>query len=146
MAFCTACGAQLPGNAATCAACGRPIEVTSPAQTAAGTINDNVAGMLAYFTIIPAIIFLVIEPFNRRPFVRFHAFQCVFFFVALAIIHIGLAILGTIPLMVLFTLPLHAIVSLGAFILWIVLIIKAYQGQMWRVPAIGDMAAKQAGI
>ena len=45
-------------------------------QPAGGGLADNVAGLLAYVTIIPAIIFLLIEPYRRNPFVRFHAFQC----------------------------------------------------------------------
>jgi uncharacterized membrane protein len=147
MAFCTSCGAQLPENATVCATCGRSMPGTMSAQAAAGNINDNVAGMLAYFTIIPAIIFLVIEPFNRKPFVRFHSFQCIFFSIALLIIHLGLGIVSHIvPFLFLLILPMQAIVSLGAFILWVVLVIKAYQGQMFRLPIIGDMAAKQAGI
>ena len=50
--------------------------IASVPQASAG-LADNVAGALAYvFTIIPAILFLILEPYNRRPFVRFHAFQC----------------------------------------------------------------------
>ncbi|HEX8818190.1 MAG TPA: zinc-ribbon domain-containing protein [Terriglobales bacterium] len=147
MSYCTACGAQIPENATACAACGRPIAGAVSAQAAAGTINDNVAGMLAYFTIIPAIIFLLIEPLNRKPFVRFHSFQSIFFVVALVMIHLGIGIIShIIPFLFLLFLPLQAIVSLGAFIVWIVLVIKAYQGQMFRLPIIGDMAANQAGI
>jgi uncharacterized membrane protein len=39
---------------------------------------DNVAGMLAYITIIPAIVFLVMEPYNRNRFIRFHSWQSIF--------------------------------------------------------------------
>jgi uncharacterized membrane protein len=147
MAFCVACGAQLLQDANACPACGRPILAAVSAQGAAGNINDNIAGMLAYFTIIPAIIFLFIEPFNRKPFVRYQAWQSIFFCIALLIIHLGLGVVSHIvPFLFLLILPMQAIVSLGAFILWIVLVIKAYQGQMFRLPIIGDMAAKQAGV
>jgi uncharacterized membrane protein len=101
-------------------------------------LTDNVAGMLAYVTIIPAIIFLVLEPYNKNRFVRFHAFQCIFFGVALIVIHIALMfipIIGTV---------ISLLVSLAAFALWIVLLIKAYGGQMFKLPVIGDMAEKQA--
>ena len=50
--------------------------------------------MLAYFTIIPAIIFLLIEPYNRNRFVRFHSFQCLFTCRALIVLHVGLSILS----------------------------------------------------
>ena len=53
----------------------------TPAQTSGG-LSDNVAGMLAYFTIIPAIVLLLIEPYSKRRFVRYHAFQSLFFAIA----------------------------------------------------------------
>jgi uncharacterized membrane protein len=100
--------------------------------------------MLAYVTIIPAIIFLVIEPYNRNRFIRFHSFQCIFFWVALVVIHIGLSVIGVVPFLIFLTLPLHALVSLAALVLWVILLIKANQGQMYKLPFIGDLAEKQA--
>ena len=94
--------------------------------------------MLAYITIIPAIIFLVMEPYNRNKFIRFHSFQCIFLWVALVVIHI---VLGFIPIV---GWALSIFVSLAALALWIVLLIKAYNGQMWKVPVVGDIAEKQA--
>ena len=49
-------------------------------------LEENIAGMLAYITIIPSIVFLVIEPYNRNRFVRFHCFQNLFFFVAVIVL------------------------------------------------------------
>jgi hypothetical protein len=62
MAFCNMCGAQIADGTTTCPACSGRAAV-APAVTAPG-LADNVAGMLAYVTIIPAIIFLVLEPYN----------------------------------------------------------------------------------
>jgi uncharacterized membrane protein len=107
-------------------------------------MTDNVAGMLAYITIIPAIIFLVMEPYNRNKFIRFHSFQCLFFTAALIVLHVGLGILTVVPFMVVITFSLHMLVNLGAFIVWIVLLIKANQGQMYKLPFIGDLAEQQA--
>ena len=45
-------------------------------------LSNNAAGALAYVTIIPAIIFLIIEPYNRNSFVRFHAWQSIFLGIA----------------------------------------------------------------
>jgi uncharacterized membrane protein len=42
-------------------------------------------------------------------------------------------------------IPLHFLVALGALALWIVLLLKANQGQMYKLPVIGDLAEKQAG-
>jgi uncharacterized membrane protein len=111
---------------------------------ATGGLSDNVAGMLSYVTIIPAIIFLVLEPYNKSKFVRFHSFQSIFFFLAVAAAHIALSVLGVVPFLIFVTLPLHALVSLAALVFWVILLIKANQGQMYKLPIIGDLAEKQA--
>ena len=100
--------------------------------------------MLAYVTPIPAIIFLVTAPYNRSRFIRFHSFQSIFFCVAMIALGIALSILTIIPFMVLITAPLHLILGVGSFILWIILLLKANQNQMFKLPVIGDMAEKQA--
>lgn len=113
--------------------------------TTGGGLADNVAGALAYVTIIPAIIFLVLEPFNRRRFIRFHSFQCIFFAVAWTVFWIGLSIIAHIPFLGWATVLIWPLVSLAGFIIWLILVLKAYQGQMFKLPVIGDMAEKQAG-
>jgi uncharacterized membrane protein len=105
---------------------------------------DNVAGMVAYITIIPAIIFLVMEPYNKNRFVRFHSFQCIFFAVAWTALWIVLSIIGHIPIFGWLTILLWPLIGLAGFIIWIVLLLKANQGQMYKLPVIGDMAEKQA--
>src|SRR5271157_6505730 len=129
MAFCSACGTQMADNAAFCPHCGKaagqagatgtpsaspPAPTGSYGTTAAPVtpIAENVAGMLAYFTIIPAIIFLLIEPYNRNRFVRFHSFQCLFAVLALVVVDIALVIVSSI---------LHVVPVIGwifAAILW----------------------------
>jgi uncharacterized membrane protein len=144
--FCGSCGAQMEDTAGFCPACGKPAGQASgggvaaaPAPAAStGGLTDNMAGMLAYVTVIPAIIFLVLEPYNRKPFVRFHSFQCIFFALALLIVHVALWFVPVIGW------AISMLVSLGAFILWLVLLLKAYQGQVFKLPVIGDMAEKQA--
>jgi uncharacterized membrane protein len=147
MAFCGTCGAQIPDGTTTCAMCASKAPAGGAAVAAApgtGAMADNVAGMLAYVTIIPAIIFLVMEPYNKNRFIRFHAFQCIFLFVAWFAIAIALMIVGFIPVLGLLTLPLHFLVLLGMLALWIIMLIKANAGQMYKLPIIGDMAEKQA--
>ena len=146
MAFCNMCGTQIVDGATTCSVCAGKV-ATVPATTTtanAGGLTDNVAGMLAYITIIPAIIFLVVEPYNKNRFIRFHAWQCLLFAGAPLVLHFGLSVLTVVPFLALITLPLHLLVSLGGFILWIILLIKANQGQMYKLPVIGDIAEKQA--
>ena len=101
--------------------------------------------MLAYFTIIPAIVFLVLEPYNKSRFVRFHAWQSIFFNVAWWILWIGLRILVHIPFLGFLTLLIWPLVGLGGFIVWIILVLKANKGEMFKLPVIGDMAQQQAG-
>ncbi len=149
MAFCPSCGGQVADAATFCPSCGKPVGQsaaggsygTAPAVAPAastGGLTDNVAGMLAYITIIPAIIFLVMEPYNKKPFVRFHAFQCLFFAVALFVIHIVLMFVPVIGW------AISMLVSLAALVLWVVCLIKANQGQWFKIPVIGDIAEKQA--
>lgn len=147
MAFCASCGAQIPAGATTCPACARsaaPAAAPAAASAPAGGLTDNVAGMLAYITIIPAIIFLVIEPYNKSRFVRFHSFQSIFFCVAWIALSIVLSIFSFVPFLGLIMLPLHLVIWLGGLALWVILLLKANGGQMWKIPVIGDIAEKQA--
>lgn len=150
MAFCTNCGGQVTEGATVCTTCGRAVGQTagagapvSPAvspttATVGGGLTENIAGMLAYITFIPAIIFLVLEPYNKNRFVRFHAFQCIFLSVVLFVIHLALMF---IPLL---GWAVSSLVSLAGFVLWLVCLIQAYGGKMWKIPVIGEMAEKQA--
>ncbi len=147
MAFCSNCGTQI-AEGTVCSKCaGAAPASTAPtaASTTAGTgLTDNMAGALAYVTIIPAILFLVLEPFNKKRFIRFHAFQCIFFAVAWTVLWIALRIIVQIPILGWATVLLWPLVSLAGLIIWIILVMKAYQGQMFKLPVIGDLAEKQA--
>ena len=110
---------------------------------------DNVAGMLAYITVIPAIIFLVVEPYNKNRFIRFHSWQNIFMHIAAVALWIALfivsAVLAVIPILGhLVAFLLWMVLSVGFLIVWILMLIKANQGQMYKLPVIGDMAEKQA--
>jgi uncharacterized membrane protein len=149
MAFCSACGTQIADGSTMCAACSSKSSVAAPSTASTGGMTDNVAGMLAYVTIIPAILFLVLEPYNKSRFVRFHCFQNIFLHVAAIVLWVGLfivaAVLAFIPILGhLVAFLLWMTLSLGLFILWIVLLLKANQGQMFKLPVIGDLAEKQA--
>ncbi len=145
MAFCSACGAQIPEGSTVCPACASKAASGAVAVTpTSGAMADNVAGMLAYVTFIPAIIFLVTEPYSKNRFVRFHSFQSIFLTIAMMVIWVGFIVLDIIPGLIFLMFPIHLLVWLGAFVLWIVLLLKANQGQKWKLPIIGDMAEKQA--
>jgi uncharacterized membrane protein len=109
-------------------------------------LSDNAASGLAYVTIIPAIIFLIVEPFNRNPTVRFHSWQCIFLSIAWFAADIVLMIIGRIPFLGMITWILWPVVGLCFFILWLIVLIKAFNGQRFSIPFIGDLAQKQAGF
>lgn len=92
-------------------------------------LADNVAGALAYVTIIPAIVFLVIEPYNRRYFVRYNAFQCL----ALAIVAFAVSLLLVIPILGWIAVP---IIDLCLFVLWILCVWNAFQGKIFKLPLV----------
>jgi uncharacterized membrane protein len=111
-----------------------------PPQAAQSGLTDNTAGALAYITFIPAIIFLLVEPYNRNSFIRFHAWQSIFLGITCVVADF---VLGLIPIIGWFVLlPLFC---LGVFILWIILIMKALKGERYELPVIGKFAAQQAG-
>lgn len=111
-------------------------------------LAPNVASLLCYLcTFITGIIFLLIEKDNKE--VRFHAWQAIFLGAGSIVLQIGIAILTAI--MSAISAALATIISLlavlaylGIFVLWIVAMVKAYQGQRWKIPFIGDLAEKQA--
>jgi uncharacterized membrane protein len=143
MAFCSMCGAQIADGATSCAACaGRT--ATAAAATGTGGIADNAAGMLAYVTIFGGIILLLIDPYNKSRFVRFHAWQSIFFNLAWIVLWMVLRIVAHIPFLGWLTLLMWPLVTLAGFIVWLILVIKANQGQMFKLPVIGDLAEKQA--
>lgn len=110
-----------------------------PPQTAQTGLSDNAAGALAYVTIIPAIVFLLVEPYNRNSFVRFHSWQCIFLAIASVAVHI---VLGAIPVIGWIILPF---VSLAFLVVWIIALVKALKGERYQLPIIGKFAAQQAG-
>jgi uncharacterized membrane protein len=155
MAFCSSCGAQIPDGSTICAACAGRIPASpagagaAAAPAATGGMADNVAGMLAYITIIPSIIFLVMEPYNKNRFVRFHSFQNLFFAAALVVCWIALmilsAVLAFIPILGhIIAFLLWFVIWIGSVVVWVIMLVKAYGNQMWKLPVIGDMAEKQA--
>jgi len=172
MSFCQTCGTSLPDGSPTCTACGAtqgvaaagaapgaipgPIPGTipvAPLPAAGAGLTPNVAGALAYLVgAITGILFLVIDPFKNDRFVRFHAFQSIFFNLAWIAFWIVWSILGLMlsavshGLFFIIQLPINLLISIGGFCLWIYLMYTAYQGKTFQLPVIGALAASQAGI
>jgi len=115
---------------------------TTPASSG---LSDDAACGLAYLTFIPAVIFLVVAPYNTNPKVKFHAWQSIFLTIAWIAAWIILTVLAFVPFVGWILLPIHLLLFLGIFILWLICIIKAFQGGKFVVPIIGPLAEKQAG-
>jgi uncharacterized membrane protein len=119
---------------------------SQPASSAAG-MSDNMAAALAYlFTVITGILFLALQPYNRNSFVRFHAFQSIFFFAAWMVFWIIMTVVTIVlPSMLSVVLGLLSVVVwLGGIAVWILLMVKAYNNERFKLPVIGDLAEKQA--
>jgi uncharacterized membrane protein len=108
-------------------------------------ISDNAAGGLAYITIIPAIVFLIVEPYKKSSFVRFHAWQSIFFYVAWAVVHILVEIVqNLIPTVVFLTLSLWQFVDLVFFVVLVIVFVNAFNGKRIKLPIIAALAEQQA--
>lgn len=98
-------------------------------------LTENVAGLLCYgLGWVTGIIFLLIEPENK--FVRFHAMQSVIVFGIIAALWIPLS--WIVVIFSWFIGPL-------TFIIWIVLMYKAYQGEQYKLPWAGNLAERWVG-
>jgi uncharacterized membrane protein len=109
-----------------------------PPAPVSGGLSQNNAAALAYLTFIPAIIFLVMEPYNKNAFIRFHAFQCIAFSVVAFAIHLVLMFIPIIGW------AISLLLTLVFFILWIMCIMKASKGEWYKLPIIGDFALAQS--
>jgi uncharacterized membrane protein len=107
-------------------------------------LSDNAASGIAYITFIPAIIFLATAPYNQKPLIRFHSWQSIFLTIAYVVVRIVLIILGHFPFLGLIFGLVGVLIGLGFFILWLIVLIKTFNGQMFKIPVIGDFAEKQA--
>jgi uncharacterized membrane protein len=153
MAYCTKCGGEVGDGMAYCPKCGQaqgggPVAQASP--SAQPGMAENVAGLLCYsLAWITGIIFLLID---KRPFVRFHAAQSIVVFGGLHVIAIAFSIIFGAGLMMMggwgaFGLgwAFYGLIRLAAFILWILLMVKAYQGEKFEVPVAAGIAKSLSG-
>ncbi len=162
MLHCTKCGAEVPSNAQFCPKCGQPQPspipgpTSPPWQPATTGLSENAAACLSYVLgWITGVIFFIID---KRPYVRFHAAQSIVAFGGLHLIRIVLGVFfgvgwafggfglgyghwGTFGL----GLMLLGLLGLISFVLWIICMIKAAQGERFMVPIAGDIAQNMAG-
>ncbi|MCL2679368.1 MAG: zinc-ribbon domain-containing protein [Dehalococcoidia bacterium] len=151
MAFCSSCGAQNKDNDKFCASCGKGLSAAQssdntppPADAAAESLSstglqENIACLLAYlFMWIAGLVFMLIEKKSAK--VKFAGAQSFVLFLSAHIIFFILSfvpIIGTI---------VGVIGGIAMVVLWILLMVKAYNNQEWRLPVVADLADKLAAM
>jgi uncharacterized membrane protein len=142
VAFCKSCGRDI-GTAAFCPQCGASqnataAPVTAPIAESSDGLPENVAGLLCYaLGWVTGLIFLLID---KRPWVKFQAAQSIVVFGGLTVIRIGILFVSH------FTgWGIHALLGLIGFVLWIFLMVRAYQHETVRIPIAADIADSLAG-
>jgi uncharacterized membrane protein len=131
VAFCPSCGTPQAAGVATAMA---------PAAGTQSSLSENVAGLLCYLLgWVTGLIFFLID---KRPFVRFHAAQSIVVFGGLMVIRIVLSMLFISGGLAGFSAGVGILwlVSLVGLVLWILLMVKAYQGEKYRIPLAADLA------
>jgi uncharacterized membrane protein len=142
VAFCKSCGQDI-GTASFCTKCGASqsvvaTPVAAPIAASSEGLAENVAGLLCYaLGWVTGLIFLLID---KRPWVKFHAAQSIAVFGGLTIIRIGLLFMSHFLGWAIF-----ALIGLVSFVLWIFLMIKAYQHETVRIPIAADIADNLVG-
>ncbi len=156
MAHCTKCGAAVADGAGFCPSCGSAQaapgsgqSVPPPVVQSASQMDEKVAGLLCY--VLGWITGLIFYFIDKRPYVRFHAAQSIVVFGGLHIISIVLAMFFGFSLLAgglagfSMGYAVYGLVNLIGLILWILLMVKAYQGDRFRVPIAADIAEKLFG-
>jgi len=151
MAICKACGQEI-GTATFCPKCGASqsgvaTPTVGPAASPTEGLQENVAGLLCYVLgWLTGIVFLLID---KRPFVKFHAAQSIVVFGGLTVIRIALVFMHGMAgggfLGWGFLAMISLIISLLTLVLWILLMVKAYQHEMFKVPIAAPIAENIAG-
>lgn len=101
-------------------------------------LAENVAGLLCYVLgWVSGLVFILLE--HESKFVRFHAAQSVIVF---GVLSIASAILSSIPVI---GWIFGAGLGIVMLVLWIMLMVKAYRGEKYKIRWAGDLAEKWAG-
>ncbi len=128
-----------------------PVSSDTGTEETSTNMDPKLAALLAYlFGWIGGLVFYIIEPKNK--YIRFHALQSILFNVSVSVgfilLGVVFGILGSIPgVGVLFALLgglVYFALAIGSLVVWIMLMVKAYQGEKWVLPVIGDIAEQNS--
>jgi uncharacterized membrane protein len=111
----------------------------SESEPSSTGLDANLAGCLTYLLgFVTGIVFLVIE--KRSNYVRFHAVQSILTFGSLMVLQVAAAVLPLVGGL------LSMLIPPVSLILWVLLMVKALQGQRFKLPYLGDLAEEQARL
>lgn len=139
----------MPEISAFCPGCGMGVATAAAATVVASAgVRDRIFGAFAYFTFVPAVVFLRLDRYKRNRFVRFHSWQSIFLTLAAAVIGVSfwllLSVLAWLPRVgPLLSLLGATLALLAGMILWVVMMVKALQGEAFQLPLLGRLAEKQ---
>ena len=123
-------------------------KIVGPIDNGTSGLDTNLASLLCYMCgVVTGIIFLLIEKKDKT--VRFHAWHSIVFNAVIFVFSIALSILSSIILKISFWLygafsVLYMVIWLGVFVIWVVLMVKAYQGSVLTLPVVTDVARQQS--
>jgi uncharacterized membrane protein len=151
MPFCVHCGSEVHGR--FCSKCGAAVAGAAPSAGGSGLalagLQENVAAALCYLLLVlSGVLFLVLEPYNKNRTIRFHAFQSIFVWVAIVVASLAISIVSGIWALVpyagwMINSLLWSAFALAVFVLWLLLMYKAYNKERWVLPVVGPLAEKQ---
>jgi uncharacterized membrane protein len=136
----------MPDISEFCPGCGRPVGASA---APAADSHEALLAALAYVAVAPAILFLAVPALRHSRFVRFHSWQSIFFAAAAAVAALVMKLLfGVFSILPAIGLLLAwlcvGVVFIGTVVIWVLLTVKAVQGQSYELPVIGSMAAQLA--
>lgn len=125
------------------------MQVVPKVQGRVGFLPRNIAGALAYFTFIPAIVFLTLDPYRRDRFVRFHSIQCLLLWLAGLLLTLAIRLLALVLLLIpvvgiLLVSLISVLAGLAAFFVWLVAVVKSLRGETFKMGVLGEVAAHYA--
>lgn len=143
----------MPEISGFCPACGRAVAQGSDSEPDIAGVEplsrDALLGAGAYFTVVPAIVFLAVPATRQKRYVRFHSWQSILFAVSTVIIgaatRLAFAALSVFPFLgFLLAWLVAGLVSLALVFLWIAIVIKAALGDAYELPVIGTWSNRLA--
>jgi uncharacterized membrane protein len=115
-------------------------------ETNTSGLSENAIGAIAYVTFLPAIVFLILPPYNANPYIRFHAWQSILLNVVAFVVSFALsfALMFGLVFGSVLMIAIPRLISICWILLWILCAIAAVNGKRLKLPIVGPLAEKLA--